>query len=372
MKVKPNLKWSTVVAGIKEPEETRMEVLSNENTQTKITDINQFCLEHIFIHLDLEDLLNLSDANKYLKLATYMPFTRNFAVKTIKIDRPSQPTWYDFSAKVPYYKWKEYQSVRIPILIEGKQVVIADLKRTFQVLRCYGNMITELDFSYYPNEFENEHPEQFKNYYRVLLYIQKFCIESLRKIRFGTALGFEMIGNSFSKVHDLTINVSYLSENCLSRIFPKVCRLNLPNYLQNLRCYDHNLYPLYPIFLIDFFPNLTHFNLGYPYSTDYCRKFAENMLQWNPNLRNLSIEIKNYVYLDVISKHMQSVENLNVTNVYGQFKPYFFTIFLPNVSKFKLSSSSGYLNRDEFLSKNPIIIHCIKRVRVSLSIHFRR
>lgn len=50
----------------------------------KITDINQFCLELIFTHLDLVDLLNVADSNKYLKFATHIPFVRNYAGKAFE------------------------------------------------------------------------------------------------------------------------------------------------------------------------------------------------------------------------------------------------------------------------------------------------
>lgn len=60
-----------------------------ERTATKITDINQLCLEHIFTHLDLNDLLNVADKNKYLKQATYIAFTRKYGGKSVhlRIDR---------------------------------------------------------------------------------------------------------------------------------------------------------------------------------------------------------------------------------------------------------------------------------------------
>lgn len=47
----------------------------------QITDMNQFWLEHIFMYLDLEDLLNVADSNKYLKLATNSPFIRKYGDK---------------------------------------------------------------------------------------------------------------------------------------------------------------------------------------------------------------------------------------------------------------------------------------------------
>lgn len=56
-----------------------------ERSTIKLTDLNQFCLEHIFAYLDLESLLNVADANKELKIATYMPFVQNFGGKSVHI-----------------------------------------------------------------------------------------------------------------------------------------------------------------------------------------------------------------------------------------------------------------------------------------------
>lgn len=53
--------------------------------QTKITDMPQLCLEHIFMYLDLEDLLNVVDANKYLRLAAQTPFSRKYTGREILI-----------------------------------------------------------------------------------------------------------------------------------------------------------------------------------------------------------------------------------------------------------------------------------------------
>lgn len=51
---------------------------------TKITDVNQFYLEKIFTYLDLKDLLNVADANTNLRIATYLPYIRQDAKKTMK------------------------------------------------------------------------------------------------------------------------------------------------------------------------------------------------------------------------------------------------------------------------------------------------
>ena len=62
------------VTGSDGPGDRKIRKTSNLINETNITDVNQYCLEQIFMHLNLEDLVNVADSNKYLKLATYVPF----------------------------------------------------------------------------------------------------------------------------------------------------------------------------------------------------------------------------------------------------------------------------------------------------------
>ena len=52
-----------------------------EKSDTKITDVNVDCLEHIFGHLELSDLLNFANANKQLKAASEPIFFRKYGEK---------------------------------------------------------------------------------------------------------------------------------------------------------------------------------------------------------------------------------------------------------------------------------------------------
>lgn len=54
---------------------------SNETESLELTDLDIDCLENVFRFLDLEDLLNISDANKYFKRCTEMIFARRYDIK---------------------------------------------------------------------------------------------------------------------------------------------------------------------------------------------------------------------------------------------------------------------------------------------------
>lgn len=160
----------------------RIEEPTDLMNQKKIIDINQFCLELIFIHLSLGDLINVSDANKYLRFATYMPFIRNYAGKSVSIDRSGI---------------KEYKSdMRHPLVLD-KTIIIVNLKTIFQMIRCFGGKITEIKFDYFPR-FNNN---KFENYHRIMSYVNEFSNESLKHLTLGTALGFEISKMYISEIH---------------------------------------------------------------------------------------------------------------------------------------------------------------------------
>lgn len=57
----------------------------DESTTTKLTDINDDCLEHIFLYLSIEDLLNIAYTSKQLKPAAELAFSNNSGMKKMEI-----------------------------------------------------------------------------------------------------------------------------------------------------------------------------------------------------------------------------------------------------------------------------------------------
>lgn len=66
-------------------ESTSMAVIETESItfQTKLTDINDDCLEKVFMHLSLDVLLNILHTNTQLKPAADMAFAQKFAKQDI-------------------------------------------------------------------------------------------------------------------------------------------------------------------------------------------------------------------------------------------------------------------------------------------------
>lgn len=115
----------------------RTPVENGSNDKLNITDLNQFCLEHIFTYLDFEDLLSVADANKYLRPATIAPFTQKYGTKWIKFE-------YSFPGQLS---------------IKNDQIKIHNFKTFFQTLRSFGQSIHKLDILHssclYKNNYQN-------------------------------------------------------------------------------------------------------------------------------------------------------------------------------------------------------------------------
>lgn len=70
-------------------EEMELERLQqNEEFQTKITDVNNDCLEKIFLFLDFDEFINIAHTNKQLKMKTAadMAFAPKFAKKKLCLE----------------------------------------------------------------------------------------------------------------------------------------------------------------------------------------------------------------------------------------------------------------------------------------------
>lgn len=299
-----------------DPKKRKIEEDADSINHKKLTDVNQHCLELIFIHLNLEDLLSVANANQCLKYATFMPFVRNYAGKSIGIDLH----------RIYYESYRENKKLKIKKKFEcyqdEKEITIIDLKMTLQMLRCFGGMINELEFKYLYNV-------NFRVCHRIMSYIHEFCHETLRNVTFPRALEFEKIEKPFLNVEDLTIsNLSDLKEKCLSKLFPKVCRLCIRD------CKDETL-----SVLLDKFPNLRHFALHLIAGANVLQGVV-NVLQLNPNIRSLTIDIRDLNYFDSIKEHLQSIENLDlILTVFAGEMPQIqnYSIYLQNVTKFKFS-----------------------------------
>lgn len=79
---RPNRKNETEKAKRKKTQE---EVTPGPNATKKISDVNDDCLEKIFMELDLKDLLSVADSSKKLKTAAEMAFKSKYGKRNVEI-----------------------------------------------------------------------------------------------------------------------------------------------------------------------------------------------------------------------------------------------------------------------------------------------
>lgn len=67
-----------------DPEEIATEATEAMRVTT-ITDLNDHCLERIFMHLDLQSLFDVANANKWLKISAASAYGRKFGTNPVNL-----------------------------------------------------------------------------------------------------------------------------------------------------------------------------------------------------------------------------------------------------------------------------------------------
>lgn len=256
------------------------------NNPPKITDVNQFCLEKIFAYLDLENLLNVADANKYLRLATYSYYARHNEKKPIHI-------------MLRYVHFGERdENVFSNIAIEKSTIFIIDFKSALQMLRCFGHMIHDIVLQY-----SSKYPDSRKAN-RVMSYINEFCAESLIKIDMNTGQAIEEFKKTFHNIETVAFSGSLSGDFDMNKIFPKLRHL-----ICSTSCNPASITPVVQ------FPNLEHLQFSYR-NPEYIGQRNQNkiadFLRLNPQLRSFTITFNDFNVLRFIAEYLNSIESLDI------------------------------------------------------------
>lgn len=284
-------------------------VASDCMTAINLTDINIDCLESIFNHLDLISLLTVSDSNGYVKRAAELIFVRRYGKKKI---------WLDLFINCP----------ASPVDEQLNQIKIFGLKTCLKVLRCFGHLITNLHIT--GDRFvlcENK-----KDTNRLIEYVSKFGNKNLREISFEklgkTALlqikaEFPMVETVRYK--QCEVKTAFVGIN---HIFPK---------MQSLELIWTDV-----TYMDVFMPNLERLLIDLPIYLDISQKERiETMIQLNPQLKCLKMYFFfwNTTFLQSISKHFKSIENLEIAFNFIESETYNVQhIHMNNVKKFHIQS----------------------------------
>lgn len=166
-----------------------MDAVEEMITSTKLTDVNDDCLERVFKYLSLEDLLNVAETSKQLKTAVDRAFI--FLFKDI-----------DFRIDFVVYSFDMTDYVHI-----------SKIRDAFRSLRLFGNLISNLSLGLC----------KYDIYKYVFPYVSTYCTDSLRKIEID---GVENDFTIYLKRPLLNVETLYfrrcptLNANGLRKYFP--------------------------------------------------------------------------------------------------------------------------------------------------------
>ncbi|XP_031633903.1 uncharacterized protein LOC116347459 [Contarinia nasturtii] len=307
----------------------------------KLTDVIDDCLEHVFMDLSLEDLLNIADTNKELKPAADMAFRRKFGKMEFQLDKDR----FQCAIKL------------------GEHIVINDKKTQLQLLRCFGHSVTKLVL---------RPPGVFSR--RLISYANKFCFNSLTDIKI---MHFDFTRNNFlNKLGEKTVCGFSQNKFKLKKRFRNVEVVSL----SSCQLYaDTNLKKLFPAMRrLDLFkcstvteetlivkntPKLEHLEM-----TCDRRISAENIcttLRSNPQLRSLSlIGIVPPKDFWNICQTLYQLESLRFDSIYCvKFKHADIPINLPTLEKLDINIGK----KDQRLmtsEKNKITFGQLKEIKL--------
>lgn len=279
-------------------------------SRTKLSNVNQDCLKNIFKYLELEDLLNVANANKYIKPATEQPFVEKYSKRFIQIVR------YKRSGPI-----EEFNSI----------VCVQRYKQILQLLRCFGHLITKLDYCYNATSVST-YCAPLPSYQRILSYINEYCAESLTNFHVYPAYAFEKFTKPFPKVEQLLIEHSLLETSCLGELFSNVRHLTMKG--QGSLCTAAK------------FPKLFYLELCNGYGNEY-EEMATKMLTLNQHLRSLKVNFHQIEFLQSVQEKLQSIECLNIDiRCANSYELRHISIHFSNVTKLNIEFVYNRSTRD--------------------------
>ncbi|XP_055322231.1 uncharacterized protein LOC129578118, partial [Sitodiplosis mosellana] len=182
----------------------------------RIIDVNLDCLEKIFRLLDLKDLVDVAESNKYLKIAADMVFNRKYRTKVVL---------NNFNKTVA-------EPIRSPI-DHLDYIHVQTLKCCFKILRLFGNYITIVEIR--ANPFGIHSPSFNVNCERLVHYVNKYCLNSLILFEVNRPSDnfLSAVKNAFKNVEHVEIRAGNVTSELplqIKRVFPKMRQLVLFPY----------------------------------------------------------------------------------------------------------------------------------------------
>lgn len=277
---------------------------------TILIDVNIDCIESMFGHLELVELLNVADSNEYLKIGAEMIFSRKYAKKRL---------WMDLipDASVP------------SISIQKSWTKITDMKTCLQTLRCFGHLITNLHVTgdqFLPYGRETE------QVFWLLDYINEYCRNDLQEITFEKFSGMTLCQIQLPFLKLKTIRFRYCCvERTLpnfNKLFPAVRKLEL--LWTDVTGLDDNIL------------DLNSLEINMPITLSECQKVGvKRIIKLNPKMHELKLYFGwDIEYLREICKHVNYVEHLEIGSFFSNpTEPNRDVIHLNGVKRFALHTN---------------------------------
>lgn len=194
------------------------EMAKKSSEKMKITDLNIDCLESVFEYLDLQDLLNVADANKYLNIVAKCVFRRKHSNKMVHI---------------PVVRIARDRRLKFDINSFGF-IQMSDLRTILAFLRCFGCFVSHVTFKFSLNiQISNNFA---RNYFEcnqhVMLYINEYCSGTLKDIviKNGPKDWDRNMKKPFSMLQGVELfECGRVDAESISNIFPQMVRFNIVN-----------------------------------------------------------------------------------------------------------------------------------------------
>lgn len=269
-----------------------------------ITDVNNDCLEKVFRYLSLGDLLNVADSSKHLRAAAELTYSYKYGKKQL----------YIFELAI---EWD--QDIEI-----GDEINIKDWKRSYQILRCFGHLISKLDiwmllsfvvFKKWPGK------EKCRTLFEHFIsYVNEYCANSLTEIKIlGNMDGtWDHLKKPFRLVDKLHMGGGF-EKDLLPKLFPNVRSL----------VFDCTWCTGFVSIDSFNFPCLENMDLIYPshhHGVDIVSKHCGRLysfLRSNPQLQSLTLPtIANENFLQTINECVPNLQKLSLDDQFGYILTY--------------------------------------------------
>lgn len=311
------------------------------NEGPKITDINNDCLEHIFEHLNLKDLVNISDSSKHLKHATNLVFSRKYARKMIHLNIGCDDEHFGYNRnKVNCKNCNCLSDQKCDwFKIDMDEVTSCHPLPSFKLLRSFGHLMLTV---------------HFQQYRTIPVYSGKlnrnYCIETLMDMSLLNPLkSIKIVQFSGGHVTGKLLN--------LNKWFPNMRQLTFSNGIEIIGCKQ----------IVNHFQHLIHLSVEIREAPDDSYFGGENLAKLfilNPQLQSLQVSGEVTVeYLLKISEYLQNLQSLMISCRYEFFGSLDGgRIHFKNIKKFHIK----YLTR-EIIQQIPITFNNLEELTMEIN-----